>query len=152
MHADLVEDILYSVMPSTFWEVCGMSVPTSSSLIHHSTSEKNTDPVELRQIKTADSKYEQFMQSVLKESVRILCPGGALYLYHLPQWAMRLGAFLHGKMSFRHWIAVSMKNGFVRGNHLYPAHYALLYFSKGVPRTFNRPKVQLQHAEVAVSL
>jgi len=88
-----------------------------------------------------ESEYEQFMQSVLSESVRILRPGGALYLYHLPQWAMRLGAFLQGKMKFRHWIAVSMKNGFARGNHLYPAHYALLYFTKGPPKTFNRPKV-----------
>jgi site-specific DNA-methyltransferase (adenine-specific) len=89
----------------------------------------------------SESEYEQFMQSILRESVRILSPGGALFLYHLPQWAMRFGAFLQGEMSFRHWIAVSMKNGFVRGDNLYPAHYALLYFTKGVPKTFNRPKV-----------
>ena len=87
------------------------------------------------------SEYEQFMQSILRESVRILGAGGALYLYHLPQWAMRFGVFLQGEMIFKHWIAVSMKNGFVRGNNLYPAHYALLYFTKGVPKTFNRPKV-----------
>jgi len=34
-----------------------------------------------------------------------------------------------------------MKNGFVRGEHLYPAHYALLYYTKGKPGSFNRPKV-----------
>jgi site-specific DNA-methyltransferase (adenine-specific) len=34
-----------------------------------------------------------------------------------------------------------MKNGFVRGNSLYPAHYALLYFTKGEPATFKRPKI-----------
>ena len=34
-----------------------------------------------------------------------------------------------------------MKNSFVRGNHLYPAHYALLYYTKGDPAVFNRPKV-----------
>jgi len=91
--------------------------------------------------RSIEPEYEQFMQSVLKESVRVLSPGGALYLYHLPQWAMRLGAFLHGEMTFRHWIAVSMKNGFARGKYLYPAHYALLYFTKGTPKTFVRPKV-----------
>ena len=34
-----------------------------------------------------------------------------------------------------------MKNGFARGNRLYPAHYSLLYFTKGVPRVFRRPKI-----------
>ena len=91
--------------------------------------------------KNSESEYEQFMQNILIESVRILGAGGALYLYHLPQWAMRFGTFLQNEMSFRHWIAVSMKNGFVRGNNLYPAHYALLFFTKGVPKTFKRPKV-----------
>lgn len=91
--------------------------------------------------RNSESAYEQFIQSILTESVRILAAGGALYLYHLPQWAMRFGVFLQHEMTFRHWIAVSMKNGFVRGNNLYPAHYALLFFTKGEPKTFNRPKV-----------
>jgi len=34
-----------------------------------------------------------------------------------------------------------MKNSFVRGDHLYPAHYALLYYTKGKSAVFNRPKV-----------
>ena len=34
-----------------------------------------------------------------------------------------------------------MKNGFVHGDYLYPAHYALLYFTKGKPAVFNRPKI-----------
>ena len=34
-----------------------------------------------------------------------------------------------------------MKNGFVRGEKLYPAHYALLYYTKGKPQTFTRPKI-----------
>ena len=46
-------------------------------------------------------------------------------------------------MLFRHWIAVSMKGTFPRGRKLYPAHYALLYFTKGVPRIFNRDQVRL---------
>src|SRR5439155_1157668 len=59
----------------------------------------------------------------------------------LPSWAIRIGAALQQRLQLRHWIAVSMKNGFVRGKHLYPAHYALLYFTKGQPSFFTRPRV-----------
>lgn len=89
-------------------------------------------------------KYLKFMQEVIKEATRVLAPGGALYLYHLPKWAMLLGGRISEPLEFRHWIAVSMKNGFVRRSRLYPAHYALLYFTKGKPRHFARPKTPVQ--------
>jgi site-specific DNA-methyltransferase (adenine-specific) len=88
--------------------------------------------------------YEVFMRAVLKESARILAPGGALFLYHMPVWATRLAAYLDERLCFRHWIAVSMKNGFARGEHLYPAHYALLYYTKGAPARFARPKLAMR--------
>jgi site-specific DNA-methyltransferase (adenine-specific) len=53
---------------------------------------------------------------------------------------MRFGAHLEKQLDFRHWIAISMKNGFVRGKRLYPAHYSLLMFTKGTPTVLNRPK------------
>jgi site-specific DNA-methyltransferase (adenine-specific) len=89
----------------------------------------------------SDDEYLRFMYDILNASARVLKPGGALYVYHLPQWALRLGSHLDGQMYFRHWIAISMKNGFARGKYLYPAHYALLYFSKGEPAQFDRPKI-----------
>jgi site-specific DNA-methyltransferase (adenine-specific) len=82
------------------------------------------------------------MRSVIFECIRVLDDGGAFYLYHLPQWALRFGELLDMHLTFRHWIAISMKNGYARGRHLYPAHYALLYFTKGTPGSFRRPKVQ----------
>lgn len=85
--------------------------------------------------------YEEWLRELILEAGRVLMPGGALYLYHLPIWAMRLGAVLDERLTFRHWIAISMKNGFARGSQLYPAHYALLYFTKGKPAHFNRPKL-----------
>ena len=85
--------------------------------------------------------YESYMKSLIREMVRILRPGGALFLYHLPYWASRLSEELHQTLDFRHWIAIAMKNGFVRGRHLYPAHYALLYFTKGRPGRFRRPRL-----------
>jgi site-specific DNA-methyltransferase (adenine-specific) len=89
-------------------------------------------------------EYSRWMSAVLFESVRILKRGGTLYLYHVPLWAMRFGALLDPLLDFRHWIAISMKNGFVRGRRLYPAHYALLMLTKGSPASFHVPKWPLE--------
>jgi site-specific DNA-methyltransferase (adenine-specific) len=88
------------------------------------------------------ASYEQYLRLVIAESSRILAPGGALYLYHLPYWASRLSSLLLDLLTFRHWVAVSMKNGFARGDKLYPAHYALLYYTNGDPAHFNRPRLK----------
>jgi site-specific DNA-methyltransferase (adenine-specific) len=78
----------------------------------------------------------------LDECIRVLKPGAALFVYILPQWGYRFAYHLdERKMQFRHWIALSMKGTFPRGQKLYPAHYAVLYFSKGKPRTFNRVRL-----------
>jgi site-specific DNA-methyltransferase (adenine-specific) len=77
----------------------------------------------------------------IDECVRVLKPGGAIFVYNLPRWAYHLAAHLESReMTFRHWIAISMKSTFPRGRKLYPAHYALLYFTKGPPKTFSRPR------------
>ena len=89
----------------------------------------------------SDSAYLAYMLRVLIRSVAVLKPGGALYVYHLPKWSIKLAGVLADLLEFRHWIAISMKNGFARGNRLYPAHYSLLYFTKGEPRVFRRPKI-----------
>lgn len=100
----------------------------------------------VRDRKSADD-YRRWMISVLDESVRVLAEGGALYLYHLPIWAVEFAAHLQKSLEFRHWIAVSMKNGFVRGRRLYPAHYSLLYYTKGTPRVFRRPKLPIEYCD-----
>lgn len=88
--------------------------------------------------------YEFYMEKLIREMVRILKPGGAFFLYHLPYWASRLSHELLERLQFRHWIAIAMKNGFVRGENLYPAHYALLYYTKGKPAWFTRPRLKPQ--------
>lgn len=77
----------------------------------------------------------------IDECCRVLAPGGAFFLYSLPRWAYHFAARLDGPLLFRHWIALSMKGTFPRGNRLYPAHYALLYFTKGTPKSFNKVRV-----------
>ncbi len=86
-------------------------------------------------------QYISWILDLIRESERVLMHGGALYVYHLPSIATQLTHCLNTLLQFRHWIAISMKNTFVRGNRLYPAHYALLYYSKGSPTHFYRPKL-----------
>jgi site-specific DNA-methyltransferase (adenine-specific) len=94
-----------------------------------------------REDRRPHSEYISWLFGLIKESERVLKPGGALYLYHLPRVAIQLAGLISEFLQFRHWIAVSMKNTFVRGNWLYPAHYALLYYTKGFPAHFHRPKI-----------
>ena len=86
------------------------------------------------------SQYERYIEQIVGESVRVLADGGSLFMYHVPYWAARLSRYLQVHLTFRHWIAVAMKNGFVRGRNLYPAHYALVYYTKGAARVFKRPR------------
>ncbi len=80
----------------------------------------------------------------IDESVRVIAPGGALFVYILPQWGYHLAAHIEERgMQFRHWIALSMKGTFPRGRKLYPAHYAILYCTKGQPKTFNRVRLPI---------
>lgn len=67
----------------------------------------------------------------LDEMVRVLKPGGALYLWNLPKWNLPLGGYLSQKLTFRHWIAVDIKYSLPIQKRLYPSHYSLLYFIKG---------------------
>jgi site-specific DNA-methyltransferase (adenine-specific) len=88
-------------------------------------------------------EYLRWCYGWIDELVRLTKPGGAIFIYNLPQWAYHLAAHLEARgMNFRHWIAVSMKGTFPRGKKLYPAHYALLYFTKGTPTTFNRDDIR----------
>lgn len=95
----------------------------------------------------ADADYWAWTKTWLTECVRVLAPGGALWVYNLPRWAMPTGAFLLDQpgMTFKHQVAVSMKFGLPIPNRLSPAHYSALYFIKGTkPRTFTRPRTPIE--------
>jgi site-specific DNA-methyltransferase (adenine-specific) len=89
---------------------------------------------------TAD-KYLNWTKAWLDESIRVLKPGGAIYVYNIPKWSTYIAAYLNERLNFRHWIAINMKNTYPRGNILYPAHYALLYYTKGEPKTFQKLRI-----------
>lgn len=89
-------------------------------------------------------EYLTWSRDWLGQLVRVLRPGGALFVFNLPQWLIEYGAFLNARgMSFRHWIAMRMPKAFPRGKKLSPAHYGCLYYTKGVPKTFNKVYVPI---------
>jgi site-specific DNA-methyltransferase (adenine-specific) len=79
----------------------------------------------------AEDEYLAWCYSWLDEMIRVLKPGGSLFLWNLPKWNLTLGAYLSGRITFRHWISVDIKYSLPIASRLYPSHYALLYFVKG---------------------
>lgn len=90
-----------------------------------------------------ESAYFDWCMKWIKGCSRVLKPGGAFFLYALPELAIKFSEFLNKDLTFRHWIALTMKGTYSRGKKLYPAHYALLYFTKGEPKTFNKIRLPI---------
>lgn len=92
-----------------------------------------------------EDAYLAWCSRWIAECVRVLRPGGSFYLFNLPRWNIELGHVLNGEgMTFRHWVAVDIKYGLPIPNKLYPSHYSLLYYSKGKPSRFVRPRLPIQ--------
>jgi site-specific DNA-methyltransferase (adenine-specific) len=93
----------------------------------------------------SEQDYLEWCQKWLTECIRVLKPGGSLFIYNLPKWNILLGAHLvEAGLLFRHWIAVEHKSSLHITGRLYPAHYSLLYYSKGKPKTFNRIRTPIE--------
>lgn len=91
------------------------------------------------------NKYLSWSQQWLSESIRVLKPGGSLFVFNLPKWCIEYGAYLNQKgMWFRHWIACRMPKAFPRGKKMSPAHYGLIYYTKGDPSVFNKVYTPIQ--------
>jgi site-specific DNA-methyltransferase (adenine-specific) len=92
-----------------------------------------------------EQTYVAWCHRWMRECVRILKPGGAFFLYNLPKWNILFGASLiEMNMTFRHWIAIDMKNCLPIPGRLYPSHYSILYFTKGQPKTFRRIRTPIE--------
>jgi site-specific DNA-methyltransferase (adenine-specific) len=92
-----------------------------------------------------DQTYLRWCRRWCDELVRVLAPGGSLFLYNLPRWNVHLAAHLDGPLTFRHWIAIDIKFSLPIRGRLYPSHYALLYYCKGDrPKTFAGPRQPIE--------
>jgi site-specific DNA-methyltransferase (adenine-specific) len=86
-----------------------------------------------------DREYQAWCEEWITQCVRVLKPGGAIFLYNLPKWNVVFGAFLNTLgMEFRHWVAIEINACLPIPGRLYPCHYSLLYYTKGKPKTFRR--------------
>jgi len=91
-----------------------------------------------------DHEYLKWCEQWIAECIRVLKPGGASFLWNLPRWNIELGHYLNAAgMLFRHWVAVDIKYSLPIPGRLYPAHYSMLYYTKGKPKSFHRPRVPI---------
>lgn len=93
----------------------------------------------------SEQQYVAWCKAWLDECIRVLRPGGSLFLYNLPRWNIVLGAYLMEKgLTFRHDITVAVNSTMPIAGRLYPSHYSLLYFSKGKPKTFRKIRTPIE--------
>jgi site-specific DNA-methyltransferase (adenine-specific) len=90
-----------------------------------------------------EARYFEWCRNWIEACTRVLKPGGAFFLYATPELAIRFANIMNECLNFRHWIALTMKGTYSRGKKLYPAHYALLYYTRGEPKTFNRLRLPI---------
>lgn len=89
--------------------------------------------------------YTEWCFKWIEECIRVLKPGGALFIYNIPKWTTTFSEFLNKRLTLRSLIAVDMKSSLPINGRLYPAHYGLLYYIKGTaPKTFNNQRMPLQ--------
>jgi len=94
--------------------------------------------------KVEHAEYFTWCRQWIIECCRILKPGGAFFLYATPELAVQFAPILGEVLDFRHWIALTMKGTYPRGKKLYPAHYALLYYTRGTPQIFNKLRLPIE--------
>jgi site-specific DNA-methyltransferase (adenine-specific) len=93
---------------------------------------------------TSEAEYLRWSREWIEAGCDLLSPGGAFFLYNIPKWNIHNAEHLTKLgMNFRHWVVIDIKFGLPIAGKLYPAHYSMLYFTKGKPRTFTRPRLPI---------
>lgn len=91
------------------------------------------------------SDYLSWSFKWIDECTRVLKPGGSIFIYNLPKWGTYYADHLNKRLTFRNWIGINMKSSLPIAGRLYPAHYALLYYTKGEkPNTFNNQRIPIE--------
>ncbi len=90
-------------------------------------------------------RYLDWLETWSSECIRLLKHGGSFFLWNLPRWNAKMAAYLSGRLTFVHWIAVDIKYSLPIQGRLYPSHYSLLYFVKGPKaRVFHPDRLPMQ--------
>ena len=89
-------------------------------------------------------QYLDWCEQWAGECTRILKPGGSLFIWNLPKWNTAMAGFLNSRLTFRHWISVDIKYSLPIPGRLYPSHYSLLYYCKGLkPNVFHPDRLPM---------
>lgn len=89
--------------------------------------------------------YLSWCEEWLDECIRVLKYGGSIYVWNLPKWNSYLSSFMNDRLTFRNWIATDIKYSLPISGRLYPSHYSLLYYTKGIkPNTFSPDRLPLE--------
>lgn len=131
-HADCL-DVLRTV-PDNYFDVIFADPPFNLKKLYPS---KINDSL-------PEEQYVLWSERWLLECARTLKFGGSLFVWNLPKWAIIYSDILAKHLVFKHWIAVEMKSCLPIPGRLYPAHYALLYFTKGKQVTFTPDRIPAQ--------
>ena len=92
-----------------------------------------------------NAQYLEWCESWTAECVRLLRPGGSLFLWNIPKWNSHISTYLNARLTFRHWIAVDIKYSLPISGRLYPSHYSLLYYCKGQkPKRFHPDRLPME--------
>ncbi|MDR9548442.1 DNA methyltransferase [Acinetobacter baumannii] len=91
-----------------------------------------------------EHEYILWTEEWLNECIRVLKPGGSLFVWNLPKWTTYTANYLNKYLTFKHWIAVDIKYSLPIKGRLYPSHYGLLYYVKGdKPNVFQPDRLQM---------
>jgi len=83
-----------------------------------------------------DQDYLDWCDTWLAACIKLLRPSGALVVLNLPKWSIYHTRLLNRELFFQNWIiwdALSTPKG-----KIMPAHYSLLYYTKGPVGQFNQ--------------
>ena len=92
-----------------------------------------------------EEEYISWQEEWVYECIRVLKPGGSFFIWNLPRWNTYLTPLLNSHLTFKHWISVDVKYSLPIPGRLYPSHYSLLYYIKGIKaNTFHPDRLPME--------
>lgn len=90
------------------------------------------------------SDYFAWCAEWIGAGARALSEGGAFWQFNIPRNNVHIGKLMaDAGLEFRHAVAVDWTASAPTSDRLLPRHQSLLYFTKGKPRTFTRPRIPI---------
>lgn len=94
----------------------------------------------------SEDEYLRWTEEWIVEAVRLLKPGGSIFVYNIPRWSTEIATILNRYLEFRHWISLNFRGYTPPIKYkLNVTHYGLLYYVKGnKPSAFNPQRIPMK--------